>query len=259
MRKIFLLFIFICQLFATSNFETKQEKIAKVKKQIQKEELIARAYEDYILHKKFGDREGTNMPYYEKPKNINDLASYLPANTLSNTDTNMFKNFKLGTSQSPLALEYSLKDNTFQDIYKSNTYRRRTFVNKRQGTVFIKLKDPFAKNLLYLLNNTIKGDICQCDEQNRLRWEGIRNVYCFKNNIFYIYSKTSSRLFKKLLINYHKDRFTTGPIIINKDYFTNSTYQAREEFAHLPEGVIIYDTDGIPRMNINGTIQEVQK
>ena len=111
---LFFLFIYAGE---KSDFETGQNALSNIKKIIQSEESIARAYEQYLLNEK-------------KIPSISDLktSGYLLSSFL-NGDTNFFNKFTLGAKKSiSYALKDILKDDIgFKELYEADTFRKKTF------------------------------------------------------------------------------------------------------------------------------------
>lgn len=226
MKKYLLIILLISEYMFSDllDYETKQNILYDVKRVIHDEELIARAYERYILDN------------YALPSNMNDLynSSYLGTETnfLSGYITIFSTNFNKYTLNNN-ALSYSLKDVLKNEldikaIYESNDFRERTYY--RNGKVYILLDDSFAKhlyNLIFLQNYKILD--CTNSLSKRI---------CMKDEHIYIYKDDTK---SNILFYYYKDKFQTGPMIITND--VNLQYTS-EEFSHIPKGVVLFDITG---------------
>lgn len=237
-RYIFILIFTFNIVFAVdlADFEYRQKILLDVKKVVQDEESIARAYEQYILDN------------YKIPVNISALytSSYLGLSTdfldgISNFSTN-FNTFNLGENY----ISYGLKDTLTVDtritsLYESNTFRKRTYY--RNNKIYIVLEDYFAKHLYDLIEQNGSG-LSTCI--------GLSNIACIKDNHIYIKPTYTLNEITDFLISYHIDKFKTGPIIITSNTALHIT---RREFDSIPKGAILYDTTGAKFVKTNSGIE----
>ncbi len=225
--KYFFFFLFSLNfLCATSTFESKQKTFQDIKKIVQNEESIARAYEKYILDK------------YNIPSSINDLytVDYLGDVAANNSFiaslTDFSTNFNTFSIVNSNQLSYALKDvmknnSSEQKLYESNTFRKRTYF--ADGKVYFILEDEYAKHLLNLINR-LGSEIRDCTSI-------LSKKYCIKENHIYLYTSDSKTT---VLFYYHQDKFRSGPILISND----TTLHDEEEFNYIPKGALLYDTKG---------------
>ena len=267
-KNIFILIIFITFSKALS-FEETQSILKDIRKIVQYEESVARAYENYILE------------YYKIPSSISDLN--LP--TLSDIE-NDFNEITLLSENTRLsyALKSNLKDSKEADIkrinalYDSNTYRNRTYV--RNSIVYFRFEDDFAKHLYDLLDNTTDKEIATCpaviDEINeydpainctkdynladgQIDEESVRYKHIYLgvtkieevkdedgNSIGYSYPS-------EYLIAYRSDKFKTGPIVIT----ANEDDWGEVEFDTIPNGALLFDTEGIKYVKTTDSIEKL--
>ena len=239
MKKLFFIFIFLSNIAFSldlTNFEERQKILQDIKSVILKEESIAKAYEKYILDN------------YAIPTDINSLytAKYLDSDTtfisdIQNFGTN-FNSFLISKNEISYALKDSLKrDTQLKNLYESDTFRNKTYF--RNNKLYFILEDVFAKHLFDLIKFNDGNEIEDC--------KTIPIKVCKFNNHIYIKPEVISP-FKYLdgvdglkiegyLINYHIDKFKTGPIIITND---TSKYLT-DIFNSIPKGALLYDTNGV--------------
>lgn len=247
MKKVLVILILLSDFtFALNlnNFEDRQTILLDIKKVIQKEESIARAYEKYILDN------------YNIPENINALYS---TNYLSETNvkfiedisnfTSYFTTFTISSNQISYALLDTLKNDTeIKNLYESNTFRTKTYF-KNNKINFI-LEDAFAKHL-YDLIKTNNGAITNCPTT-----VFTTAINCKENN--HIYIKLTKKLENsvvvpdKYLIAYHIDKFKTGPIIITDD---TSKHITESIFNSIPKGALLYDKNGVKYLKTISSIE----
>lgn len=232
MKMIFIFLFSINFIFALDldDFNDRQKILQDIKKVIQNEESIARAYEKYILEN------------YAIPVNINSLytTNYLgtSVNFLSSISdfASNFDSFALSQNKISYALKTILQnDSQIKTLYESNTFRKRTYV--RNGEVYFILEDVFAKHLYDLMKLSNISVINDCPI---IVFTTALN--CKENNHIFI------GLTKKLdgglivpntyLMAYHIDKFKTGPIIITDD---TSKHITEDIFDSLPKGALLYD------------------
>ena len=229
MIKNFFILIFSFQiLFAESldDFDYRQKILLDVKRVIQNEESIARAYEQYLLTK------------YSLPANITSLYSddgdYLGKSTefikgITNFTTN-FNAFSISGNTISYALKTTIsEDLNIKALYESDTFRKKTYY--RDDKVYFTLEDTFARHLYDLIKAT--GALVSC--------ASVANQNCILNSHIYIKPTYSSGLITDYLMTYHIDKFRTGPIIIT----SNTSLQiSSDEFDTIPRGALLYDTTG---------------
>lgn len=225
MIRYFIIFIFSFTLvFSNTEFKTRQDTLQNVKKVIQDEEAIARAYEQYILDK------------YAFPTSINDLynSSYLGTKDsfitdfLSTFDAD-FNDFTLTLDKLNYALKSVLKnDEDIRKFYENNSLRKKTYY--RNDKIYLILEDSFAKHL-YNLISLQNSAILDCTNILSKRT-------CKENGHIKVYTTDAKTV---LLMQYHEEKFKTGPIVITNDKTLQIT---RDEFTYLPKGTILYDVLG---------------
>lgn len=226
-RNLFILIFTINILSAAdlTNFDTRQVVLQDIKKIVQNEELIARAYEKYIIDK------------YALPSTITDLytINYLGSSVnflkIITSSPIYFKIFTLGINKISYALKDVLKsDNSgIKALYESNTFRKRTYYLNNE--IHFVLEDAFAKHLFDLIQQTGSGlSVCS----------GLPNINCIKDNHIYIKPTYDLLDIRAYLMNYHIDNFKTGPIVITNNILLYSS----DEFKSIPKGAAIIDTDG---------------
>lgn len=225
MIRYFIIFIFLLTfVFSNTEFKTRQDTLQDIKKVIQDEEAIARAYEQYILDK------------YAIPSTMNDLynSSYLGTKAnfitgfLTTFDTN-FNDFVLTTDKLNYALKNVLKnDEDIKKFYENNGLRKKTYY--RNDKIYFILEDSFAKHL-YNLISLQNGAILDCTNILSKRT-------CKENGHIKVYTTDAKTV---LLMQYHEEKFKTGPIVITNDKTLQIT---RDEFSYLSKGTILYDVVG---------------
>ena len=231
MKKIvFLFFIFINISFALEvvNFVDRQKVLQDVKSIILYEESIARAYEEYILTKyAIPILVQIKVLIGDVPTTVSGLAS-----TLS-LDSSLTK-ISYGLSS-------DLEDSSIKALYESSTFRKRTYF--RNDKINFILEDEFAKHLYDLIKEKGSGlGVCA----------GVANADCINNNHVYIKPTYTSGAITGFLINYHIDKFKTGPIIVTSD---TSKHITEEEFDSIPKGALIYDITGIKYLKTTSGIE----
>jgi hypothetical protein len=236
MKIIFIFLLSVSFLFALdlNDFNDRQKILQDIKKVVQNEESIARAYEKYILEN------------YAIPANINSLytTNYLgtSVNFLSSISdfASNFNSFSLTQNK----ISYSLKDvlendSEIKKLYESNTFRKRTYF--RNDEIHFLLEDVFAKHLYDLMKSSNISVINDCPIV-----VFTTPVNCKEDNHIFI------ELTKKLdgglvvpntyLMSYHIDKFKTGPIIITDDTSKHITESA---FDSISKGALLYDINGV--------------
>ena len=236
MKIIFIFLFTISFIFALdlNDFNDRQKILQDIKKVVQNEESIARAYEKYILEN------------YAIPTNINSLytTNYLGTseNFLSSISdfASNFNSFSLSQNEISYSLKELLKnDSQIKTLYESNTFRKRTYF--RNEKIYFILEDVFAKHLYDLMKSSNISGISDCPIV-----VFTTALNCKENNHIYI------GLTKKLeaglvipntyLMAYHIDKFKTGPIIITDDTSKHITESA---FDSISKGALLYDTNGV--------------
>ena len=225
MIKYFHFFIFsFIFLFAETDFKTRQNTLQDVKRIIQAEESIARAYEQYILDN------------YAIPPSMTELytSSYLGSKNdfisgfIGVFNTN-FNDFTLSTNKLNYTLKDVLKnDSGIKEFYENNTLRKKTYF--RNDKIYLLLEDSFAKHL-YNLISLQNSAILDCTNGSSKRT-------CKENGHIKVFTTDAKTV---LLMEYHEEKFKTGPIVITNDKNLQIT---REEFTYLPKGTILFDTVG---------------
>ena len=225
-KNIFILMLSFQILFSASldDFDYRQKILLDVKRIIQNEESIARAYEQYLLTK------------YSIPVNITALytSDYLGTSVdfiegISDFATN-FNVFSISGN----TISYGLKTTISEDanvkaLYESDTFRKKTYY--RNDKVYFALEDTFAKHLYDLIKAT--GALVTC--------ASVANQNCVLNSHIYIKPTYTSGLITDYLMAYHIDKFKTGPILIT----SNTSLQiSSNEFDTIPRGALLYDTTG---------------
>ncbi|UTJ06660.1 hypothetical protein [Arcobacter roscoffensis] len=231
MKYILVLFFIINFLQANSDFfEQRKILVDKVKRIIQQEEAIARAYERYIINE---------MKY---PTSISQLKTdeYLGSSFKSSFDSGdelLFEDYVLDNT-GKLNFNYRLRtsnsniDTSIRALYRSANYRENTFVYDNK--VIIRLNDSYAKTLHTLMQMQSKA-INACSDTTI--------KYCLKDNHIYIFNSTDkfenngNIKLDNLLMFFYIENFKTGPIIITDD----RTLHDSEEFLNLVPGTQLID------------------
>lgn len=235
MKIIFIFLFSINFIFALdlNDFTDRQKILQDIKKVVQNEESIAKAYERYILEN-YGIPTNINLLY--TTNYLGTSASFL--SSISDFSSN-FNSFSLSQNKISYALKDGLKnDSDIKTLYESTTFRKRTYF--RNNEIHFILEDVFAKHL-YDLMKLSNASIDNCPTV-----VFTTPVTCKENNHIYI------DLTKKLdaglivpntyLISYHVDKFKTGPIIITDD---TSKHITEDEFDSIPKGALLYDINGV--------------
>lgn len=228
---IILFFIFINTSFAfnLNIFEDRQKVLQDVKSIISYEESIAKAYEEYIL-------TNYTIPNLTQIKSlIGDVSTKLTGVTSLLSLDSSFTIISYGISNDVKA------DSSIKAFYESNSLRKRTYV--RAGEIHFILEDSFAKHLFDLLKNT-GSSIVTCPLVITTA------INCKENNHIFIGVKDSLRT--DFLMNYHIDKFKTGPIIISSD---SSLHRAKDEFNSISKGALLYDTKGAKYVKTTSSIE----
>ncbi|WP_121627692.1 hypothetical protein [Poseidonibacter antarcticus] len=282
-KDIFILILFITFSKALS-FEETQSKLKDIRKIVQYEESVARAYENYILEE------------YKIPSSISDLN--LP--TLSDIE-NDFNEITLLSENTKLS--YALKSNEDEEdnedeeankdenrinaLYDSNTYRKRTYV--RNDSVYFRFEDDFAKHLYDLLQdkelekceeseNTYDPAINCTKDYNLADGQSNENIVRYKHIYLGVTkieevevkdkdgNSTGYSYPSEYLIAYRSDKFKTGPIVIaSKDYYEKdleeedeeAEYWTEPEFDTIPNGALLFDTDGLKYVKTTDSIEKL--
>ncbi len=239
-KNIFLLIFTFNTLFAAdlSDFDERQVILQDIKKVVQNEESIVRAYEQYILDN------------YDISSTINPLytSNYLGSSSdflgiITNFSTN-FNTFSLGLSK----LSYALKDTISSDsgikaLYEGNTFRKRTYY--RNEEIDFIFESAFAKHLFDLIQQNGSG-LSTCS--------GVANVSCIKNSHIYIKPTYTSSEITDYLMAYHIDNFKKGPIVITSD----TSLHSETEFNSIPRGALLIDRTGLRYVKTTSSIEALQ-
>ena len=184
MRKIlFFILFFLTLSFSVDNLRVQQQDVLYVQNIIEKEEMIARNFEKYLLNE------------FAIPA-MNDLQTdeYLGKNfTIKNR---MGDSFVLDASPSLIKLNYGIKDqylkkidddyNYIVQLYNRDLYRNNTYVifdkdDDKKSYIEIQLKSPEAKNIYKILkeenekiakncSSESKGYCNNQDDERTIRW-----------------------------------------------------------------------------------------
>lgn len=235
---IFLLLLFIVSLNAENSdaFKQKQSDIETVKKMIQEEEMIAQAYEKYLIKEKklptslsilqISNYLGTGFSFSSLTGGINF--------TLSSTTASMTSRIFNTAIDS---------DANLKALYESSLYRKNTYSISSQ-LVGIKLNNSLARHLYYLMKNWNRTSILNCTVS--------LSEFCIKDNHIYIYTDTSKNT---LLMYYHINKFIKGPIIISNNTALHTTNDA---FNSIRRGTLLYDTDGVKYVKTSDSIEALR-
>lgn len=236
MKIIFIFLFSINLIFALdlNDFDDRQKILQDIKKVVQNEESIARAYERYILEN------------YAIPSDINLLytTNYLGTSvaflaSISDFALN-FNSFSLSQNKISYSLKDVLKnDSDIRKLYESNTFRKRTYI--RNDEIHFILEDVFAKHLYDLMKLSNISVINDCPIV-----VFTTALNCKENN--HIYIQVTKKLEGSLIVPnthlmvYHIDKFKTGPIIITAD---TSLHITEGIFNSIPKGALLYDVNGV--------------
>ena len=231
-RNLFLLIFTINILYADlADFDTRQIVLQDVKKIVQNEESIARAYEQYIIDNK-AIPSSISVLYTTTGDYLGASAKFLEVITASTVNATYFNTFTLGLSKISYALKGDLKSDStgIKALYESNTFRKRTYYWNNE--IHFVLEDAFAKHLFNLIQQS--GSITNpCSSTS--------SSNCIKNNHIYINPTYTSSDISGYFMNYHIDNFTAGPIIITN----NTSLYSSDEFKSIPKGALLIDTTGV--------------
>ena len=245
MRKLlFFICIFLNFSFAfdldMSKFEDRQEVLQDIRKLIVYEELVAKAYETFLI-------ENYSLP---TTSNITDIVD---------TDNGIKKLIKhdiyndLDIDKDATKFSYGLKTiykkiEEINNFYKDNSFRKNTYV---QGdSIYFILKDDFAKHLFDLISHNIAieqncEDAVSCIQKDTSK--------PFNDHIYIdIYERDEDDIPLDYLMAYHKDNFKTGPIIITTDRIKQTTNPI---FNSIPKGALMYDLKGVKYVKTKDTIE----
>lgn len=237
--KILFLFCLISftRLFAANSdlFIERQNNLDAIKQIIQEEEMVARAYEKYIINER-------------KLPTIASLLSPLYLSTsFSLTSLVGGTSFSISSTKATMTsrlLNTALNtDANFKLLYEGNLYRKNTYFTD-SSIISIKLTDSFARHLYYLMRNSGATSILPCTV--------LLTKYCTENNHIFIYDNTDRT---NLLMYYHIDRFKTGPIIVTSN---TSLHITSDEYNAIPKGALLYDTDGIKYIKTANSIEKLR-
>ena len=226
---------------STFDFEQRQVLIQKIKKTIQHEESIAKAYEVYLLEN------------YKRPADLSSLSSILGVsldNFFSGDDLNFFKNLSLNGLNK--TINYRLtdivkKDTYLKSIYESDTFRKKTFVH--DGKIHITLNENFAKNIYNLIISQNK-DLVSCDNILSGKYCIKKDPLGVKKDHVYIYE---TAIKNRLLMYYYPNNYEKGPIMIIDDI----SYYTEPEFLQLPIGTLLYDFKGEKYLKTRDSVRKV--
>lgn len=236
---IFCFFTLYAEDINLTDFNTRQTILQDVKKVVQSEESIARAYEQYILDK------------YAIPSNISDLyvdgylVSSLSFSSVITNFSSKFNSYSLDGTKISYALNDLLKaDDGIEALYEGNTFRKKTYLYNNK--IYFILEDAFAKHLYNLI--TQEGEIsnpCSSSSSNN----------CIKNSHIYISPiyDTSGEI-DDYLMAYHIDNFKKGPIVIT----STTSLHSSSEFDSIPKGALLIDTTGIRYVKTTSGIEPLQ-
>ena len=227
-RNLFLLIFSFHIIYADLlDFDTRQIALQDIKKVVQSEESIARAYEQYILDN-YNIPSSISVLYTLTGDYLGKQVDFL--SLIENFNTN-FNSFALSNNSLSYALKSTLSnDSALKELYESNTFRKKTYV--RNSKIYFILEDAFAKHLFDLIQQKGSG-LGTCS--------GLANISCIKDNHIYIKPTYTTGVITDFLMNYHIDKFKTGPIIIT----SNTAYHiTKTEFNSIPKGALLYDTTG---------------
>lgn len=232
LKNLLFIFIFLSNIAFSldlNNFKDRQSILQDVKNIILYEESISRAYEEYILTK------------YDLPT-ITEVKTILGDLKLQNVDIS--PSFSLNNNHLT-KISYNLSDDIndtqIKALYESDTFRKRTYY--RNGEINFILEDIFAKHLYDLIKQKGSGlGVCA----------GVASADCIKNNHVYIKPTYTSAEITGFLINYHIDKFKTGPIIITSD---TSKHITENEFNSIPKGALVYDVTGVKYLKTTSGIE----
>ncbi|MDY0327622.1 MAG: hypothetical protein RBR07_05185 [Arcobacteraceae bacterium] len=232
-KYLYILILITTIVYADLNdFGTRQDVLQQIKQIILDEESIANAYERYIIKN------------YNIPSSITTLKTddYL-GTTFGVLDNTYFNNFVLSTQ----SINYRLKENLSADInlkslYESNTFREKTFFYN--GKIYFKIEDDLAKNIFTLVTTQGSG-LNNCTDIPKRQ-------YCIKDNHIYMFTTNAQNV---LIMYYYIEKFKTGPLVISND---TSLYDTRNEFKHLPFGILMYDLDGVKYIKTSTSLEKVK-
>jgi hypothetical protein len=245
-RNLFLLIFTISSLSAAdlTNFDVRQTVLQDVKKIVQNEESIARAYEQYIIDNKAIPSTIAAL-YTTTGDYLGSSSEFLKVITSSTINATYFNTFTLGLSKISYALKGDLKSDStgIKALYESNTFRKRTYY--RNNEIYFVLEDTFAKHLFDLIQQKGSG-LSTCS--------GLANISCIKNNHIYIKPTYTSGDITGYLMNYHVDNFTAGPIVITN----NTSLHSNSEFKSIPKGALLIDTTGVRYVKTTTSIEALK-
>jgi len=213
------------------NFEDRQDLIFKIKQTILNEELIAESMENYIIEN------------YKLPTLITELGLDIP-----DVDTNYFLSYLISTLNQNLIIGYNLKseldDLNLIKLYKSDTFRDRTFYYNDSGidTIRILLNNDLARHIYGLIKFN-GGDIVDCEIS-------VKNI-CLVTMTNSIRVKNS---LGNALYEYKIENYKSGPMMITDD----TTLHTSSEFDFVPNGVNLMDTNGLQYIKTNDGIVPLQ-
>ncbi len=228
-----------------TNFDIRQVVLQDIKKIVQNEESIARAYEQYIIDNKAIPT--IESLYTTTGDYLGIKTKFLEVTTSSTVNATYFNTFALASNLSKMS--YALKGDLKSDstgikaLYESNTFRKRTYYWNNE--IYFALEDAFAKHLFDLIKQKGSGlSICS----------GLSNISCIKDNHIYIKPTYTSGDITSYLMNYHIDNFKTGPIVVTNNILLHSS----DEFKSIPKGAALIDTDGKRYVKTTSSIEALK-
>ena len=243
MKKVlFLICVFVNFSFALdmNKFEDRQEVLQDIKKLILYEELVARAYESFLM-------ENYTLPSTSDITDITDTTSGIKKLIRHEIYNN------LSLDENATKLSYGLKT-TYKEIdeikkfYEDNSFRKNTYV---QGdSVYFILEDDFAKHLFDLISYDVEitqncEDSGSCIQKDKTK--------AFNDHLYIdIYDHDDEDVPIDYLMAYHKDNFKTGPIIITTDRIKQNTNPI---FNSIPKGALMYDHKGVKYVKTKDSIE----
>lgn len=223
--------------YEITDFETRQKILQDIKKVVQNEESIARAYEQYIL---------TN---YNIPSSITDLytSDYLGTKTQFLSSISGFATYFVEPTFVDTKISYELSNTLKADLgiktlYESDTFRKKTYY--RADKINFILENPFAKHLYDLIKQNGSG-LITCSSS-------FSGKNCVLNNHIYIKPTYTGTVITGYLMSYHKDKFKTGPILITDN---TALHVTSSEFNSIPKGALLYDIKGVKYVKTTAGIE----
>jgi len=234
---LFLLLTIIITLNAQNSdtFIQKQTDIELMKKVIQEEEMIASAYEKYVIKQR---KLPLSLSVLQIPSylgisfSVTSLSSTLPF-SINSTAARMTSRIYGTTIEN---------DTNLKALYEASLYRKNTYYIS-SGLIGIKLNNSLARHLYYLMRKANTSSILDCSS--------LDTEFCTKNNHIYIYTDTERNT---LLMYYQINKFNTGPIIITND----PSLYSNDAFNSISKGTLLYDTDGVKYIKTDNAIEALK-